>query len=795
MSRADLHCHSKFSEHPSEWFLQRLGASESYTEPDAIYRTQRERGMDFVTITDHNRIEGALYLKEKYPDRVITGVETTTYFPEDRCKIHILVYGLDSAQFEMIQKIREDIYDLRDYLKETGLAYSVAHATYSVNRILTFEHVEKLILLFDVFETVNGGRDRYSNQVWLRTLQSLTPEHIEDLQRQYRIEPISDTPWIKGFTGGSDDHAALFLGTSYTEAEADTPAQFLTALRTKRTRGAGRNNTYQALAFTVYKIALDFLQRKDNVGIPALLTQATESLFQGQKRSWKNGIRMLKLKLFFQRKKNRVYRSILELAEYLKNDTEKDLDRKFLVVYDKMSDIADDLFRNFAAKIEKYVQHNDFVGVIRNAFSFIPSIFLSVPFFTSLKFIHITRHIAEELQEKYLHEPHRKKRILWFTDTLVDLNGPSVSLQEIGNIACSTGRSIYIVSSLLDSEIGQELPGNFINLPFVYSFRMPYYDKYTLKIPALLKAIRILDELEADEIFISTPGPVGLLGLLAARILNVRSRGIYHTDFIREAEAIIGNSSMNRVLKSVERWFYGVVDETMVPTHAYIQILKERGIAGDQLTLFRRGIRADRFLPKTGARSIIQQKLHLKEGFYLLYAGRVSEDKNMDFLAQVFSQSHKEYKDLYLIIAGDGPYLEEFRKKVKKFDHIVFPGRIPREQLVDYYSASDLLLFPSTTDTFGMVVLEAQACGLPALVSDVGGPQELVQDARTGAVLRNNSEAAWCRAVEDLYHLKHDEPQTYAQMRREARKHILLDRNWEEIMAEWVGESPSTISD
>ena len=109
MSKADLHVHSKYSNHPSEWFLQRLGASESYTEPEFIYRSAKEKGMDFVTVTDHNRIEASLLLKEKYPNECFTGVESTAYFPEDGCKVHILIYGFDERKFAEIQGLRKNI--------------------------------------------------------------------------------------------------------------------------------------------------------------------------------------------------------------------------------------------------------------------------------------------------------------------------------------------------------------------------------------------------------------------------------------------------------------------------------------------------------------------------------------------------------------------------------------------------------------------------------------------------------------------------------------------------------------
>lgn len=95
MAKVDLHAHSKYSNHPSEWFLQRLGAAESYTEPEAIYRMARSRGMDFVTVTDHNCMRASLELVAKYPEHCFSGVEATAYFPEDGCKVHVLIYGLD----------------------------------------------------------------------------------------------------------------------------------------------------------------------------------------------------------------------------------------------------------------------------------------------------------------------------------------------------------------------------------------------------------------------------------------------------------------------------------------------------------------------------------------------------------------------------------------------------------------------------------------------------------------------------------------------------------------------------
>jgi len=101
MLRVDLHLHSRFSDRPSEWILRQLGMPQSYSEPEALYQRLHKAGMAFKTLTDHNRIEGALAIAH-HPD-VFLSEEVTTYFP-DGCKIHLLVWNLTEAQHVEIQK-------------------------------------------------------------------------------------------------------------------------------------------------------------------------------------------------------------------------------------------------------------------------------------------------------------------------------------------------------------------------------------------------------------------------------------------------------------------------------------------------------------------------------------------------------------------------------------------------------------------------------------------------------------------------------------------------------------------
>jgi len=102
--KADLHVHSKYSRRPSAWVLRKIGCSESYTEPKNLYALERDRGMDLVTITDHNTLAGSLEIA--HLENTFLREEITTYFPEDRCKFHILAYDITEKQHEDISVLR-----------------------------------------------------------------------------------------------------------------------------------------------------------------------------------------------------------------------------------------------------------------------------------------------------------------------------------------------------------------------------------------------------------------------------------------------------------------------------------------------------------------------------------------------------------------------------------------------------------------------------------------------------------------------------------------------------------------
>ena len=787
MAQVDLHVHSKYSNHPSEWFLQRLGASESYTEPETIYKQARKRGMDFVTITDHNRIKASLELVKKHPKHCFTGVESTAYFPEDNCKVHILIYGLDREQFSKIQKKRLNIYKLRDYLKKQDLACVVAHATYAVNGKLTLDHLEKLILLFNNFEGRNGSRSTLHNDVLSRVLLGLTKEDIERLQQKHHIAPWGSTPWEKSLTGGSDDHAGFFIAKTSTQAEAGTPAEFLEQLKQGRTQPQGRQNDFQGLTFAIYKIAFDFSQHKSTAFAQSTISDLTGYLFNENK---KLGIRdRLRLNKMKSQKNNAIYQNIVKLIETSRKLNEDDIDARLDLLYECISDISDQYFRSLLTSLNTNIEEMDIVQMIQGLSSSIPGIFLSIPFFSAFKHMFGERELIKDLEVKWGKQVRlQPKRILWLTDTLIDLNGVSMTLQTIGKLAEEKNYAIRMMSSLTVEQQEHDIPQSTLVTPPLYSFQLPHYEDLNINVPSVLRMLKQVYEYNPDEIYISTPGPVGILGMVIGRMLGTEIKGIYHTDFTMESEAIIAEPAISNMIEQYSRWFFNQVDTLLVPSGEYIQLLKERGYRYRHMERFKRGLRTEHFKPQESQRKSSSKTPKL------LYVGRISKDKNLDFLVHTYRQLHTLYPGISLTFAGSGPDLDSLQNDCCDLAEVHFLGRVPYQDLPQLYSEHDLFVFPSVTDTFGMVVLEAQACGLPAIVSNAGGPKEIVGDGTTGYVLPVDNTQAWVDRLSIMIDDFSISGTLCQELGEAARKHIVSHYSWDTILKEMVASDSTDLS-
>ena len=260
--RVDLHCHSCASTEADEAMLQAIGCPESYSQPRQIYAQAKARGMDFVTITDHDSILGVAELAGLAD--VLVGEELTCYFPEDRCKIHLLLWGITQADHDALQRLAGDIYAVARYVGRHRLAHAVAHPLYRQNGVLDRRHIERLILLFNGFECLNGAHSMAHREVFEPLLDDLDAAEITRLEREHGLEALWARPWIKTRTAGSDDHGLFNIGRTWTEfpAQTQTVDEVLECLREGRCRPGGEAGSSIKLAHNFIGVGMRYYARQ-----------------------------------------------------------------------------------------------------------------------------------------------------------------------------------------------------------------------------------------------------------------------------------------------------------------------------------------------------------------------------------------------------------------------------------------------------------------------------------------------------------------------------------------------------
>ena len=280
MTKCDLHLHSRHSARSEEWLFRRFDFPDSCSEPGWLHAQLLDRGMDLVTITDHDTIDGCLEIAD-LPQTFISE-QITTYFPQDPCKIHVLVWGINEARHIDIVGLRENIFDLQQYLAQNHIAHAVAHPLYSINGKLGPAHLERLILLFKHFEGINGLRDALLSKLAQTLLTNLTPEKIEEFANRHNLGPTHSQPWDKILVGGSDDHGGKFLASAYTETPAnDSVEQFLNHIRTGQCSPRGDGGTPLALSHGFYNTVSSFILERfhEKLGPSAALLEKMFSRF------------------------------------------------------------------------------------------------------------------------------------------------------------------------------------------------------------------------------------------------------------------------------------------------------------------------------------------------------------------------------------------------------------------------------------------------------------------------------------------------------------------------------------
>ncbi|HEX8254871.1 MAG TPA: PHP-associated domain-containing protein, partial [Thermoanaerobaculia bacterium] len=240
--RADLHCHSRYSVFK---YFRRANTRDCYNAPEDVYRIAKERGMSYVTLTDHDSIDGALYLLNKYPDMddFFIGEEVETYFPETSQRIHIGVWGLNEAQHREIQRLRPNIRELIPYMKSENLIFGINHLfqNYRMKNVAG-RYISELIEMFSIFEVVNGAMASFHNKMVQQLVEHVKHEHGR---------PIS-------MVGGSDAHTLKHVAKVHTVSKGDTVQEFLENIRGGNCFGWGSEMRFRELVADIYLLTIAY---------------------------------------------------------------------------------------------------------------------------------------------------------------------------------------------------------------------------------------------------------------------------------------------------------------------------------------------------------------------------------------------------------------------------------------------------------------------------------------------------------------------------------------------------------
>lgn len=801
-ARIDFHLHSYASNITDYYATNSLSIPESYSDPIETYRLLKARGMQLVTLTDHNSIDGVLeMLAAGLPD-VFISAEMTTTFPEDGCNIHVTVANMTEAQFREVDRLRGNVYEMVDYVNRqiaeeadapsgNRIAYFMTHPLMSTqNRpygregALRVEHIEKAILLFDALEVRNGTRTRSLNTLTRQLLGSLTPALIERLANKHRIAPNGPTPWKKAFLGGSDDHSGINPGKTWTEfvyeGDSPTPNDLIASIRARETRAGGQHGGPVTLAHALVKLIYDgqFSPHRPADMRPMKMGRSFNMLlrvaFDSESISMadKVGIRV---RLWLRDAWGKVTNGKSELGTPFERVLMSEAcallcDAEFRGVLEGAKSTDDKIFEIINALLNRiftrYVARTrlagsaNLVGLIKEVVALVTShLFVSLPYYLCYSHQSADKLLVRDARKRF--GVSERTKLVLMTDTFFEVNGVAKTIRRMMREADRRGIDLTVVTCLDEAERARrsEDPeiqsllhaGKLKIFTSIFNLDLPEYKELQVRCLPFLEFLRFAEKQGFTKMQVSTPGPVGITGLLAAKILQIETAATYHTSFPEYVEHLTGDISLEALAWKYMVQFYQAVDEVVVPSRFIAKLLHQRGLRNRKLLVLDRWVDIERFHPdKRSADTWDAYGLADSANVVkFVYVGRVSVEKNLSVLAAAFAALCEETDRARLIVIGDGPYADTLRETLKGVP-LTCTGFLGGEDLAQAIASADAKVFPSTTDTWGNAPLEAQACGLPVIVTDRGGPQELMVDEETGFRVRGGDAESLLDAMRKL---------------------------------------------
>jgi glycosyltransferase involved in cell wall biosynthesis/predicted metal-dependent phosphoesterase TrpH len=694
-----MHCHSTASQLSRLGVQRSLGLPECATPPEEVYELAKRRGMDFVTITDHDTIDGCLELADR-PDCFVSE-ELTARFAGEPQAVHVLCYGITPGDHEWLQAHAGDLDACAAYLHENEIACALAHPFYSVDAPLTPRHRRRLAELFPIWEVRNGSRAAELNM----------PAAIY-------IETHGGTG-----IGGSDDHAGVDIGRTFTEVPAaSTPEEFLGRMREGDATAGGEQGSAAKWAHAAMALATRALdlpgsgapyppyegeRRTGTVDPGAVLKIAQRVIGEGAEREGKVAVDIGP-------------DDARALLEAWLRSIDLDLRGRDLLVHLQAAEFSHgDLYRRarrtHERRLRTAVADGSALAAQGDVGTALGGLFGAVV--PALPYIPATAFLGAE-KAKLAVRPGERPRVALIADGIGAMHGVTATIEKIRELGV-TGFEVEVVGTD---------PGVDRRLPSATEVEIPFYPGMSLGVPGLPGLVETLSEGRYDAIHVTAPGPAGVAATLLSRIAGTPLVASYHTELAAYAGLRSGDEKIESIARTALGAFYGAPSLVLSPSSAADRSLLDLGVQASRLRRWERGVDVSRFDPSNAAREAYPGEIKV------LYAGRLTREKGVDLLAESFLRARAADSRLHLLLAGAGP--EEGELRARLGESATFFGWLEGDALARAYASADVFLFCSTTDTYGQVILEAGASGVPVVAVAEGGPASLVENRHTGMLCR-----------------------------------------------------------
>ena len=336
----------------------------------------------------------------------------------------------------------------------------------------------------------------------------------------------------------------------------------------------------------------------------------------------------------------------------------------------------------------------------------------------------------------------RGRRIALFTGNYNHIaDGVSLTLNRLVAFMIEEGADIRIFAPTIKNpaleHAGQLVP--------VKSIAAPGRPEYRVALGLDRKAKKVLEEFEPEVVHIATPDILGRSALRWAKQRYLPVLATYHTHFASYLD-YYKMGFLEKGLWANLRKFYDKCDATYVPSQSMIEVLNQHGLRHN-LSVWARGIEQDRFGPEHRSDSFRARYGIQKEDVVVCFISRLVAEKGLSVLAQVAEDLEHQGIAHKCLVVGDGPARKDLEKDMNE---AIFTGKLFGEELSQAYASSDIFLFPSESETFGNVTLEAMASGLPCVVADATGSKSLVVSGESGFLARPRDSDQFFEYTRDL---------------------------------------------